>query len=129
MDDYCWTSWRFAGCQVSEVLAMTPPPRTRSGGNTGDVDTFDSTALTRLEGRMDNGEQDIRELRKAIDERRESQDRLEKRIEEKEGERAKLDRDIYERLGSLKTMQGVLIGLMIAILGAIIGLAFVALHK
>lgn len=106
---------------------MTPPPRAGIGGNTGKVDTFDPTALTRLEGRMDNGEKSIEELRKAIDERRESQDRLEARIEARETARQELDRKLYERLGSLKTMQTVSTWIMGAILVAIIGLAFVAL--
>lgn len=103
------------------------PPRAGIGGNTGKADTFDSTALTRLEGRVDNGEKDIAELRKALDERKASQDALEKRIEATETERAKLDRDIFERLGSLKTMQNVGVALMTTILAALIGLAFLAI--
>jgi len=76
---------------------------------------------------VDNGEKDIAELRKALDERKASQDALEKRIEATETERAKLDRDIFERLGSLKTMQNVGVALMTTILAALIGLAFLAI--
>lgn len=89
---------------------------------------------------MENGEKDIQELRKAIaeqkeshdkaiEERKRSQDALEVRLETKDSQRQQLDRDIYERLGSMKTMQSVQAWIMGAILTAIVGLAFVALHK
>lgn len=109
---------------------MTVPRRTQeTGGNLLGDAALDSRTLARLGEKVENGEKDIDELRKAIEKSRESQDRLEKRIEEDAKTRNVLDRDIYERLGSLGTMQRVLVTLTSLVLAALVGLAFMALRR
>ena len=88
---------------------------------------MNSTALARVEERMDNGEQNIDELRRAIEKSKQSQDELEKRIEKDKEARGILERDIYMRLGSMATLQKVLVTLTSIILVALVGLAFMAL--